>query len=800
MKKLFKKSIAMLIAVLMIVSSLPMTVLADTSSDYDAAKSAVNNFTYNGITAQQAEWRTNDNNSLVTMPDDTYRNTIYAANAADYGSFDNSSKYTKGYLHYQPVVFLYDGKTTPKAPIMVVYGNEHKRVNRYIGAIELSDAKGASSLSLIGNWHCSRNNSYGDNWDFTNVWQMNGSDDIQAGIDHNNPTNVQISSDRTGTQWDGWAAIPGHANMMEYNASFATGEYSQVITPQIDFYQGGNSPYTDVHDVITGTQNLYAVNYAAVLDRIDDAKTFMNAESADDYSESSMNAYIKAVNALVSFDVTTLSFAESTLADDVTNAGGTIGKLVGEYDTAKTNLEHKYTFNFIDGITTDVKYFKASDTVITPTNTAATEKVYKDETNHAWNTYSWVKTGDYTYTEKSNENLEAHNFADGKCTVCGFVKLDYTAYDAAVADLETELAKTDVYKADSIAAAQAVLDQAKADKENCQSQSTLEVITQSVVEAKDLLKLLGFKVTFVIDKDGVITETEDYYDYGTVLNLDANTDKVIKWTVEAQDGTTNLGTTAQAIDYVVARNAVVTVYVTDDADMETQQYSKVTFIGHNDTVVAVKYVKVGEPLATNDVAVPAISFYKTNGWDKASVTGTGSDITVRAKYIAQGTEKCNVVFGDFQKNYDYDTLVYLADADEDGLYAMYDADDNLLTYFVGKEFYAPHTDMVVIKAAESAQASSAITGFYQDGTKLVYNSKFYLPEDKQLIKAGVEVTVGDKTVKFYADKVSARNEFSYAIDFGSLTGVEVKARSFVEYKDGGKQKIAYSNTTMTQNI
>lgn len=38
MKKLFKKSIAMLIAVLMIVSSLPITVLADTASDFDDAK------------------------------------------------------------------------------------------------------------------------------------------------------------------------------------------------------------------------------------------------------------------------------------------------------------------------------------------------------------------------------------------------------------------------------------------------------------------------------------------------------------------------------------------------------------------------------------------------------------------------------------------------------------------------------------------------------------------------------------------------------------------------------------------
>lgn len=425
--------------------------------------------------------------------------------------------------------------------------------------------------------------------------------------------------------------------------------------------------------------------------------------------------------------------------------------------------------------------------------------------NAKGHTYVYTPATMYKHTVTcEKDDLEAyeadHNFVDGVCADCGFIELDESAYNAAAAELEAELAKTDVYTAESIAAARNALDTAQAAKANCMTQDALDVLTQQIKEAKESLAYLGFEVTFVIDKDGVTTETKAFYDYGTVLNLDANTDKVIKWTVEAQDGTTNLGTTAQAIDYVVARNAIVTVYVTDDADMETQQYSKVTFIGHNDTVVAVKYVKVGEPLATNEVAVPAISFYKTNGWDKASVTGTGSDITVRAKYTPVGIEKCNVVFGDFQKNYDYDTLVYLADADENGLYAMYDADDNLLTYFVGKEFYAPHTDKVVIKAAESAQASSAITGFYQDGTKLVYNSKFYLPEDKQLIKAGVEVTVGDKTVKFYADKVSARNEFSYAIDFGSLTGVEVKARSFVEYKDGGKQKIAYSNTTMTQNI
>ncbi|HBA93466.1 MAG TPA: hypothetical protein DCZ02_02490 [Ruminococcaceae bacterium] len=427
-------------------------------------------------------------------------------------------------------------------------------------------------------------------------------------------------------------------------------------------------------------------------------------------------------------------------------------------------------------------------------NKVWTEDIEPNPDNHTY-VYTPATVSKHTVTCKEGD-LEAatvsHNFDENNtCTDCGMT-VDFSTFDAAVATLEAELEKG-IYTEESVAQVQEILDDALASKDNCANQDELDVLAASLTEALDLLKRAAYSITFVTDTDGITDVNECEYQYGDVITLDAGTGKVLKWTVEAQNGTTNLGTTAQSIEYVVTRDAVITVYVTQEAESETEKYSKVTFEGHNGAVVAVMYVKEGETLDTSKVVAPAISFYESKGWNKATVTGTGSDITVRAIYKAVGTEKCTVTFGDFRKDYDYDAFVYLKDADENTRYAMYDSKGKLLTYFVGKEFYAPHTDAIVIREATEDTATSAITGYYKDGTKLVYNSKFYLPENTTLVKAGVEVTVDGKTVNFYADKVSARNEFSYAIDFGSLTDVEVKARSFVEYKDAdGNTQFAYS--------
>ena len=856
MKKMIKKSIACLIAVLMVVSAMPFTAFA-------APSVTVNDFTAKTASAYGTFESDEDNNTEANYKQ-IYKNVLYSPQkigqcyTSDPVSAEGKDKiYLRGRVYYGNTVLLYDGKTTPTMGIGFAVTGQSKPWNynyNNVRAYRCNLYGSTDGMSLRDNqWH-----GEDGRMNYTYIMFSQGN---TIGTSSNNQC-VQGQ--------DGY-----YGNVLQYSGDFSA-SYKE-INLAFEYTVGTNEGSQQTHQTgVIGGTSIYVLNYKKLIKKAEDIQKELKSFDASKYSDDSVNAYYTAINNMFAFDPTSYDYSDTKNA--VINVAGEMDSLMTAVDTAKANLVemHDYTFVNTNGTKTTVRaqndstaYFYAVTAGKVP-NTAATTKTYAGNHQHKWVEYSWPTSAtNYTFTEVATEKYEActeetttehkdasctekgydkvtktctvcknvdtsttnidatghkmvynrvdfdshtkkcangdieettepHNFVDGVCKDCGAEQVDLTTYKNAVASLTAELEKTDIYTADSIADAKSQLDTVTAEFNNGEAttQTQVDSLTSRLVTAQESLVRSNYVITFVIDKDGEETTVTENYAYGAVAKLDAGTDSVLKWTVEAQNGTTKLGTTDRVLDYVVARDAVVTAYVTDDADTETEQYSKVTFIGHNRAVVEVKYVKVGETIETSKVSAPAISFYNFKGWDKETVTGTGADITVTAEYEAQGTEKCNVVFGDFQKDYDYDSFVYLTDADENTRYAMYDANDNLLTYFVGKSFYVPHTDKVVIKEADGEdKATSAITGNYKDGTSLVYNAKFYLPAGAELVKAGVEVTVGDKTVPFYADKVSSRNEYSYAINFGSLTGVEVSARSFVEYKTAdGEPHIAYSST------
>ena len=89
MKKLFKKSIACLIAVLMVVSTMPFTALSvQAAANYDEAPVFTD---YAGITSATGTWK-NSKSEVLTMPDNSYVNLLYCGST---GGDDNASSTTK---------------------------------------------------------------------------------------------------------------------------------------------------------------------------------------------------------------------------------------------------------------------------------------------------------------------------------------------------------------------------------------------------------------------------------------------------------------------------------------------------------------------------------------------------------------------------------------------------------------------------------------------------------------------------------------------------------------------------------
>ncbi len=305
--------------------------------------------------------------------------------------------------------------------------------------------------------------------------------------------------------------------------------------------------------------------------------------------------------------------------------------------------------------------------------------------------------------------------------------------------------------------------------------------------------------------------------------IDSTAGGVKAWIVKTDDGVTQtkIMTADTKITLYVTKDADVDVYTVANPNTEAAKYSKVTFLGKNGNVVAVKYVKENETLDTSDVTIPSVPFYTSTSWDKESVTGTGSDIYVRAQYTySTEATKCNVHFVEnggikWTKEYSYDSYVYLDDADKTKQYALASdqAGTKILTYLDGIEFYAPKTADIYVVEVESKSAKIAITGNFKEEltensvekVAASFNCKFYLPADCTPIEWGTEISSGSLTKTVKAESISQGNEYTIRMKVkktlvtgGSVTSFTGKA--YLIYKDSAGTTHTIYSDEVTQSL
>ena len=440
-------------------------------------------------------------------------------------------------------------------------------------------------------------------------------------------------------------------------------------------------------------------------------------------------------------------------------------------------------------------------------NTKSTDKKPLDDSQHKWTEYTWSTTAtNYTFTEVGTDKFEQHNIEHGKCTECDYVPLDLSTYNAAITEADGIIANSDgKYTADSVNAYKTAVDTAKA--KTYSTQKEIDAIISEIQSAQTLLQKARVTIKFVVEKEdgsGTITETSIHADWGQPVPLDTHSNYVSKWTIDVNGVTSKMDSNATVIDHVATENATIKAYVTDEKP--DTKYSKVTFLGKNSAVVGIKYVAADTTVDTNTLlTVPAIPFYENGKWDKAEITADGSDITVRATYVPKAGDenKCGIHFKGDTKYYNYDSYVYLFNADKSKKYAMYaDADETqLITYFDGVDFYAPRRDNLYIKEVTDTSAMTATIGFtgsYKQDTTSSFNVKFWLPEDATLIETGVDLVAKfpDGTVKRAHDratKFNARNEYTYTASFGDSKKT-VEFKPYLTYKKDGVKTTVYGTS------
>lgn len=741
-----------------------------------------------------------------------YNNLLYFNNYSEgisgtaTANTGNNNCYTRAW--YPTFVLLYDGVNDSYAPVMgSACKDDFFNSSRYLNYFVPMDSNNSSNLADSSNFYC-------------DVWKGGEGSTLDYSW-NSSQTHHEVRpsvTDNSGSTFGLAKSYRAHSSKLHIKDTI-TFEGNNGYSHAQNIYWFAGSHTTQGIGAASGDKNFgqankttYVVNYKPLYDAANEAAKALQTFNQNDYTIASVNAYYDAINELYNFDPNTYfnGVSEDGVSGAVNSCAYAIKSAVDNYNNKKKALVKKATYTFVNINGTTVKSVKAENSAEAlkeaPENSVATEKKSVDKDQHKWTEYSWPTTAtNYTFTEVGTEKFEAHNIVDGKCTKCDYyVPLDLSTYNAAITEADGIIANSDgKYTADSVNAYKAAVDTAKA--KTYSTQKEIDAIISEIQSAQTLLQKARVTITFVVEKeDGTYTTDTKNPDWGESVNLDTQSNYVSKWTIDVNGVTSKIDSNATAIDHVATENATIKAYVTDE--QPDTKYSKVTFLGKNSAVVGVYYVESGKTVATTDLMkkAPEVPFYDASGWDMDTIVADGSDFTVKATYTAKSVNenKCNVHFNGTDKQYAYDSYVYLFSADKSKKYAMYADKDGtqLITYLGGVDFSVPRRDDIYIKEVNANEMKAAIgfSGSYQQGLKSSFNVKFWLPEDATLIETGVDLVAKfpDGTVKRAHDratKFNARNEYTYTASFGDSKKT-VEFKPYLTYKKDGVKTTVYGTS------
>ena len=797
--------------------------------DFEKVKNKLDNFSYSGDNEwDYGSFKGDDAGNWATGTGYTYymKNVLYGEKLTTYevgnGNWVNN---IQSWIKYPQLVFLYDGTTKLDAPILLQVAS-NKSSERKIQRANI-ETQGLTFTRSRWNGTDQR-----DNW----VWlYSNNVQNDQNGTGTTSNQNSWISA------WNYSSKYYRHANMLEFNGTFGTSEYVKSLKPVVRAYVDGSNILTN-----SGTKSYYYINYRIILDKISQIKNTDIKEveaNKDYYTEASLDKYLTALNAMLSFSPRSLSFTGSNLENEVNTAGLKIKELVDNYNKSKNELTKKqYTLSFYknDGSVITKTVTAGEQIGELPENTSPKHLVNTNTHNcYTWNVKStYVPTGNATYTEQSHPEKCTYEYiykdkkvhtkrctecgdsvdekhvistdGNGTCTLCNQKILDDSAWNKASNEYTTiTITDASKYTNESMTEYKSLAIKAGELKKSATTQAEVDKATAMLLSAQTVLRKNSLTVTLVYVNDSdEVPQTPKTVSYGETYNAVSDKD-VDKWTVSTDNGatTTRLNTYGKTVSIVVTKDVVIKAYQTDEE--QTEAYSKVVFLGKNGVVVDIKYVKQGDTKtpAQLGVTVPTVPFYTLNGWDNESITGTGKTIYVRAKYTASTKKEdmCNVHFGEWSREYSYDSFVRPEGIDPSKQYALAsDAEGkNIITYLEGVDFYAPKTSDIYVVEVQERVAKTGITGHFKgsDDTHrwATYNCKFYLPEDCTAIEWGLEVAVGKQKQLIKAEHLSKGNEYTVNARVKTNSTLHsVTCRSYVTYKQNGETKTIYSDVAVEQ--
>ena len=510
MNKTFKKAIAVILSVLMVIMSVPFTALAAVGdyspniklqfgtffdggasdyNDYSTSGSSDSDFSYSSLRGVPVDYKykvTNGVASGTLYIDKNKANTYNEASGSGYSTLSEDLQFGVG-----------DYFT------MTVICENIKEIGYFIAQLEYNDAielagvysykKGKKSVYALGTESEMKAANKG-------TWVKGGTDYLRSfstcmkdGLHANElpdietNTSVVLKDDAGNTSGIQFSMAPANLIKTTTTSSEADGVFYDPAT--------GEPGYTYSDSAIVATYAFKIVKEGNIEFNVKDATEVNNcyyiANQTDGNMPNEYTTYAKNY-----YDPSTKKYDGSTLWP-----GSTKITFMGKNQFVDTPAETTYEikFNDINNKTVDTQTVKEGDTPTVPSTNTAAAVNYKSDNKHEVTTYSWpavsAATADatykevattaeedcnITYAETSKHTLVSGTVLKGTCTVCKHVdtqtkddKLDGKAYYAAL-DAAKKVDGTK-YTAESYAKVTAALEtyaQAKVEAYTDQAQVT----------------------------------------------------------------------------------------------------------------------------------------------------------------------------------------------------------------------------------------------------------------------------------------------------------------------------------------
>lgn len=544
MNKTFKKAIAVILSVLMVIMSVPFTALAAVGdyspniklqfgtffdggatdyNDYSTSGSSGSDFSYSSLRGVPVDYKykvTNGVASGTLYIDKDKANTYNVASESGYSTLSENLQFGVG-----------DYFT------MTVICENIKEIGCFVAQLEFNDAielagvysykQGKKTVYALGTESEMKAANKG-------TWVKGGTDYLRSfstcmkdGLHANElpdietNTSVVLKDDAGNTSGIQFSMAPANLIKTNTTSSEADGVFYDPAT--------GEPGYTYSDSAIVATYAFKIVKEGNIEFNVKDATEVNNcyyiANQTDGIMPNEYTTYAKNY-----YDPSTKKYDGSTLWP-----GSTKITFMGKNQFVDTPAETTYEikFNDINGKTVDTQTVKEGETPTVPsTNTAATVN-YKSDNKHEVTTYSWPavsaatadttykevattaeKDCDITYAETSKHTLVSGTVLTGTCTVCNHVdtqtkddKLDGTAYYAAL-DAAKKVDGTK-YTAESYAKVTAALEaNAKDTVEAYTDQAQVTAAATALEDAvKGLVLVEVYTITFT-NAAGTVVDTQ----------------------------------------------------------------------------------------------------------------------------------------------------------------------------------------------------------------------------------------------------------------------------------------------------